>query len=117
MVVSYLFICFPNVMIYFDLQLFCNLDTTVRSMNKILFEFLDFSIDDVDNDTLVSEVLAGMMNKEINTGIDLGMTSLKKRIHDPTPKMDIRHKQVSRWFTYLISLRFEPKFPSEYCTP
>ena len=66
-----------------------------------LFEFLDFSIDDVDDDTLVSEVLADMMNKEIHTGVDLGMTPLKKLIHDPTPKMDIRHKQVSWSLTYL----------------
>ena len=59
-------------------------------------KFLDISIDDIDDNTLVSEVLAGMMEKDIASGIDLGMTPLKKKVVDPTPKMDYRHKQVSK---------------------
>jgi len=60
----------------------------------------DDNEEDDDSDILVSEVLVGMMNKDIASGIDLGLTSKQKRINDPTPKMNIRHKQVIK--SYLL---------------
>eukprot|EP00111_Clytia_hemisphaerica_P000795 TCONS_00002331-protein len=52
-------------------------------------------IDDIDEDLAVSEVLVGMMNKNIATGIDLGLNgSSKKKSRDPVPKMNIRHNEV-----------------------